>query len=125
MHSTQVLDVSGASLLADTLPGSQVDLLDNCGHSVVMERPRKAANLIMDFITRQQNSGNASSKKLSWDYARKDYRICRKFVNNLKCIFLVNPQGLITRVKLTLVVLAELESETPMILLWTGKNNRQ
>lgn len=61
----QVLDVSGASVLADTLPGSQVDLLDNCGHTVVMERPRKAAHLIVDFITRQQNSGSASSKKLS------------------------------------------------------------
>lgn len=68
MYYVQVLDVSGASVLADTLPGCQVDLLDNCGHSVVMERPRKAAHLIMDFITRQQNSGIASSKKLSWNY---------------------------------------------------------
>lgn len=59
MYCVQVLDVSGASVLADTLPGCQVDLLDNCGHSVVMERPRKAAHLIMDFITR------GSSKKLS------------------------------------------------------------
>ncbi|XP_017305513.1 monoacylglycerol lipase ABHD6 [Ictalurus punctatus] len=61
----QVLDVSGASLLADTLPGCQVDLLDNCGHSVVMERPRKTAHLIMDFLTRQQNWGSGSNKKLS------------------------------------------------------------
>ncbi|KAK1799845.1 hypothetical protein P4O66_006372 [Electrophorus voltai] len=61
----QVLDVSGASVLADALPGCQVDLLDNCGHSVVMERPRKAAQLIMDFIIRQQNSGSSSTKKLS------------------------------------------------------------
>ncbi|XP_062842184.1 monoacylglycerol lipase ABHD6 [Trichomycterus rosablanca] len=61
----QVLDVSGAAVLADSVPGCQVDLLDNCGHTVVMERPRKAANLIMDFMTRQQNSGSSSNKKLS------------------------------------------------------------
>ncbi|XP_066526636.1 monoacylglycerol lipase ABHD6 [Hoplias malabaricus] len=60
----QVLDVSGASVLAKALPGCQVDLLDNCGHSVVMERPRKAAILIMNFITRQ-NSGSGSNKKIS------------------------------------------------------------
>lgn len=65
MYHVQVLDVSGASLLADASPGCQVDLLDNCGHSVVMERPRKAAYLIVDFITRQQNLGSGSSKKLS------------------------------------------------------------
>uniref|UniRef100_A0A672RRD5 Abhydrolase domain containing 6, acylglycerol lipase n=1 Tax=Sinocyclocheilus grahami TaxID=75366 RepID=A0A672RRD5_SINGR len=57
----QVLDVSGASVLARAIPGSQVHLLDNCGHSVVMERPRKSAQLIMDFIISQQNS----NKKLS------------------------------------------------------------
>ncbi|XP_072521596.1 monoacylglycerol lipase ABHD6 [Salminus brasiliensis] len=61
----QVLDVSGATALAKALPGCQVDLLDNCGHTVVVERPRKAAHLIMDFISRQQNSGNSSNKKLS------------------------------------------------------------
>uniref|UniRef100_A0A4W4FRS9 acylglycerol lipase n=1 Tax=Electrophorus electricus TaxID=8005 RepID=A0A4W4FRS9_ELEEL len=54
----KVLDVSGASVLADALPGCQVDLLDNCGHSVVMERPRKAAQLIMDFIILTSNTTN-------------------------------------------------------------------
>lgn len=60
----QVLDVSGASVLAEAVPGCQVHLLDNCGHTVVMERPRKSAQLIMDFIIAQQNTGN-STKKLS------------------------------------------------------------
>lgn len=32
----QVVDVSGAALLNEALPVSRVDLLDNCGHSVVM-----------------------------------------------------------------------------------------
>lgn len=61
----QVLDVSGTSVLSKAIPGSQVHLLDNCGHSVVMERPRKSAQLIMDFIIAQQNAGINSTKKLS------------------------------------------------------------
>ncbi|XP_023655328.1 monoacylglycerol lipase ABHD6 isoform X2 [Paramormyrops kingsleyae] len=61
----QVIDVSGASVLAEALPGCQVDLLDNCGHSVVMERPRKSAKLLMDFMISQQNASNSSCKKLS------------------------------------------------------------
>ncbi|XP_056111317.1 monoacylglycerol lipase ABHD6 [Rhinichthys klamathensis goyatoka] len=61
----QVLDVSGASVLAEAVSGSQVHLLDNCGHSVVMERPRKSAQLILDFIIAQQNAGINSNKKRS------------------------------------------------------------
>uniref|UniRef100_A0A4W5KXZ3 Abhydrolase domain containing 6, acylglycerol lipase n=1 Tax=Hucho hucho TaxID=62062 RepID=A0A4W5KXZ3_9TELE len=62
----QVVDVSGASMLKEAVSGCQVDLLDNCGHSVVMERPRKTAQLIMDFINNQHNTGSGSnSKKLS------------------------------------------------------------
>lgn len=52
-------------MLAEALPGCQVELLENCGHSVVMERPRKAAKLIMDFIIQQQGLDGTSSKKLS------------------------------------------------------------
>ncbi|XP_036840197.1 monoacylglycerol lipase ABHD6 [Oncorhynchus mykiss] len=63
----QVVDVSGSSMLKEAVSGCQVDLLDNCGHSVVMERPRKTAQLIMDFINNQHNTGSGSnnSKKLS------------------------------------------------------------
>ncbi|XP_057175107.1 monoacylglycerol lipase ABHD6b [Triplophysa rosa] len=61
----QVVDVSGAALLKEALPGSRVDLLDNCGHSVVMERPRQTAKLIFDFIISQQGTENASTKKKS------------------------------------------------------------
>ncbi|KAK1332267.1 hypothetical protein QTO34_006939 [Cnephaeus nilssonii] len=46
----QVLDVSGADMLAKSIPNCQVELLENCGHSVVMERPRKTAKLIVDFL---------------------------------------------------------------------------
>ncbi|KAM4721472.1 monoacylglycerol lipase ABHD6 [Rhinophrynus dorsalis] len=54
----QVLDVSGADVLAASIPGSQVEILENCGHSVVMERPRKSAKLIVDFISSLQDMEN-------------------------------------------------------------------
>ncbi|XP_019508317.1 PREDICTED: monoacylglycerol lipase ABHD6 [Hipposideros armiger] len=57
----QVLDVSGADVLAKSIANCQVELLENCGHSVVMERPRKAAKLIVDFLASVHNT---DSKKL-------------------------------------------------------------
>ncbi|XP_041809551.1 monoacylglycerol lipase abhd6-B-like [Chelmon rostratus] len=60
----QVVDVSGAAVLQAALPNCLVELLDNCGHSVALERPRKAAQLIMNFLSAQEvNSENV--KKLS------------------------------------------------------------
>ncbi|XP_023279936.1 monoacylglycerol lipase ABHD6 [Seriola lalandi dorsalis] len=58
----QVLDVSGAAVLQAALPGCQVELLDNCGHSVALERPRKVANLIMDFLSAQEVTGEDAKK---------------------------------------------------------------
>lgn len=52
----QVLDVSGAEVLSNAIPGSQVEVLENCGHSVVMERPRKSAKLIVDFLSSAENN---------------------------------------------------------------------
>uniref|UniRef100_A0A3Q2QIM9 Abhydrolase domain containing 6, acylglycerol lipase n=1 Tax=Fundulus heteroclitus TaxID=8078 RepID=A0A3Q2QIM9_FUNHE len=46
----QVLDVSGATVIQKKLPHCQVDLLDDCGHAVALERPRKMAKLIIDFV---------------------------------------------------------------------------
>jgi abhydrolase domain-containing protein 6 len=60
--SWQVLDVSGADMLAKSIANCQVELLENCGHSVVMERPRKTAKLIMDFLASLHNTDN--NKKL-------------------------------------------------------------
>ncbi|KAM9410447.1 monoacylglycerol lipase abhd6-A-like [Pholidichthys leucotaenia] len=60
----QVLDVSGAAVVQAALPRCQVEVLDNCGHSVALERPRKAAKLIMDFLSAQE-VGNKKAKKLS------------------------------------------------------------
>nr|XP_057910876.1 monoacylglycerol lipase abhd6-B-like [Doryrhamphus excisus] len=50
----KVLDVSGASVLEAAVPNCQVALIDNCGHTIALERPRKAAKLIMDFLTVQK-----------------------------------------------------------------------
>lgn len=58
----QVLDVSGAAVLAKSIANCQVELLENCGHSVVMERPRKTAKLIVDFLASVPNTDN--NKKL-------------------------------------------------------------
>ncbi|KAK2091639.1 hypothetical protein P7K49_030923 [Saguinus oedipus] len=57
-----VLDVSGADMLAKSIANCQVELLENCGHSVVMERPRKTAKLIVDFLASVHNTDN--NKKL-------------------------------------------------------------
>lgn len=58
----QVVDVSGATVIAEMLPGSRVDLLENCGHSVVMERPSRTAKLILEFIILQQNARSGTKK---------------------------------------------------------------
>lgn len=49
-----MLHVSGATVLQEALPNCQVDVLENCGHSVTLERPRKAAQLITGFVSVQE-----------------------------------------------------------------------
>ncbi|KAA8590923.1 hypothetical protein FQN60_001866 [Etheostoma spectabile] len=39
-----------------------VDLLENCGHSVVMERPSRTAKLILEFIILQQDARGGTKK---------------------------------------------------------------
>uniref|UniRef100_A0A3B4F636 acylglycerol lipase n=2 Tax=Haplochromini TaxID=319058 RepID=A0A3B4F636_9CICH len=58
----QVVDVSGAAVIAETLSECRVDLLENCGHSVVMERPSRTARLILEFIILQQNARSGTKK---------------------------------------------------------------
>ncbi|CAL8251558.1 unnamed protein product [Arctogadus glacialis] len=57
----QVVDVSGAAIIEEHIPGCRVDLLENCGHSVVMEKPRQTAKLILEFIIAKQNTTKKSS----------------------------------------------------------------
>lgn len=59
----QVLHVSGAAVIADALPHSQVALLDDCGHSVALERPRKLASLVCSFLSAQEVTNGGLKKK--------------------------------------------------------------
>lgn len=58
----QVVDVSGAMVIKELLPKCRIDLLENCGHSVVMERPRRTAKLILEFIILQQDDRGGTKK---------------------------------------------------------------
>ncbi|XP_037611883.1 monoacylglycerol lipase abhd6-B-like [Sebastes umbrosus] len=60
----KLLDVSGATVLQESLPNCQVTLLDNCGHAVTADQPKKTAKLIMDFLSEQEVNGE-NTKKLS------------------------------------------------------------
>lgn len=59
----QVLHVSGAAVIRAALPHSQVALLENCGHSVALERPRKLASLLHNFLSAQEVSNDEQKKK--------------------------------------------------------------
>ncbi|KAK9406008.1 monoacylglycerol lipase ABHD6-like [Crotalus adamanteus] len=45
----KVFDSSGADILADAIPNSQVDWLEKCGHFITLERPRTSARLLLEF----------------------------------------------------------------------------
>jgi len=59
----QVIDVSGAGVLQEAHPSCQVALLERCGHAVMLDRPRKAAQLITHFLSAQEV--HSSTKKCS------------------------------------------------------------
>ncbi|CAL8336700.1 unnamed protein product [Merluccius merluccius] len=59
----QVIDMSGASVLQEAHPTCQVALLEHCGHAVMLDRPRKAAQLLTDFLSAQEV--HSSTKKHS------------------------------------------------------------
>lgn len=39
-----------------------MSILENCGHSVVVERPRKTANLMLEFLALLHNAGNSKKQ---------------------------------------------------------------
>ncbi|XP_039182644.1 monoacylglycerol lipase ABHD6-like isoform X2 [Crotalus tigris] len=45
----KVFDSSGAEILADAIPNSQVHRLEKCGHFITLERPRISARLLLEF----------------------------------------------------------------------------
>ncbi|XP_006816202.1 monoacylglycerol lipase abhd6-A-like [Saccoglossus kowalevskii] len=47
----EIIDVSGANVIKEALGDlCRVDLLDNCGHSVELERPYRTAKVMMEFV---------------------------------------------------------------------------
>ncbi|XP_042311109.1 monoacylglycerol lipase ABHD6-like [Sceloporus undulatus] len=46
-----ILDPSGAEILASAIPGTQVHMLDKCGHFILADLPKIPIDLIMDFHT--------------------------------------------------------------------------
>ncbi|XP_065062071.1 monoacylglycerol lipase ABHD6-like [Rhopilema esculentum] len=46
----KALDVSATEVIRDIHPESQIEILDDCGHSIALERPRKLATLITRFL---------------------------------------------------------------------------
>ncbi|XP_054834219.1 monoacylglycerol lipase ABHD6-like [Eublepharis macularius] len=47
----KVLDPSGAAVLAAGIPHSQVHILEKCGHAILIDSPKKSAELMVDFHT--------------------------------------------------------------------------
>lgn len=54
--------MSGAAVLHAELKKSEVKLLDNCGHAIALEQPRRAANFIADFLFTQKVKGKNAKK---------------------------------------------------------------
>lgn len=46
----KALDVSATEVIKKILPNGRIEILDDCGHSISLERPRKLANIITSFL---------------------------------------------------------------------------
>jgi len=45
-----MIDSSGAELLRKLVPGcKRVDIVERCGHIVMMDQPKQVTNLLVDF----------------------------------------------------------------------------
>eukprot|EP00794_Sanderia_malayensis_P004850 gene4850-5486_t len=44
------LDVCGAEIIRKKLPSCRVEILEECGHSIALERPRKLARILTSFV---------------------------------------------------------------------------
>ena len=49
----QICHPSGAALTGELIKNSRVVMVDKCGHAMTMDRPRKCAKLVKDFIKQQ------------------------------------------------------------------------
>lgn len=69
LHS-QVLHVSGTAVLQAGLKDSKVEVLDNCGHAIALELPRRAADIIVDFLSAQEVKRKNAKKDPWWKYLK-------------------------------------------------------
>lgn len=53
---SQICDVAGAKLIKRLAPHSKVVVINNCGHCMSVERPKKCAQFIEQFINQQSLS---------------------------------------------------------------------
>lgn len=66
----QVLHVSGTAVLQAGLKNSKVEVLDNCGHAIALELPRRAADIIVDFLSAQEVKRKNAKKDPWWKYLK-------------------------------------------------------
>lgn len=50
-NEDRIFHVSGAALLAQTLPASQLATLDNCGHVPMLDKPAAVASKYLNFLS--------------------------------------------------------------------------
>ena len=56
--SVQICHPSGAAITGKMIKNSEVVMVEKCGHAMTMDRPRKCANLINQFINRVDRSSS-------------------------------------------------------------------
>ena len=46
----QILDRSAVDIIAEKVKNCKIEIVDNCGHAIIFERPFRSAKLILQFI---------------------------------------------------------------------------
>ena len=59
---TQICHPSGAALLNKFLKNSEVVMIKDCGHTIALERPKKTASIIANFISRNLSTYSGDNK---------------------------------------------------------------
>ena len=74
----RIIDKSGAQVLVKILPDSQLDMLENHGHSVNIECPREFADLIVKFREGKRKSLEAAASKNGKQAGTNDRLLARQ-----------------------------------------------
>ena len=56
----QICNPLGAGILHSLVKSSELQILERCGHALTLERPRKCASLLSDFISSNNDRGSSS-----------------------------------------------------------------